>query len=241
MVLSVHVIPALQDNYIYLLTDPQSNSAMIVDPGEADPILTYLDTHNLTLTHIFLTHHHWDHINGVPELRDKFSPEIIGPKKNEDQISNLTRPVVEGDQIEFGSALFKVIETAGHTMGHVVYFEPSQKILFSGDTLFAMGCGRLFEGSYDDMFASLQKIKALPKETQIYCGHEYTAHNARFALTVFPENQAIKERLQRIEEMRTKGEHTMGFTLAEELMTNPFLMAENVDEFKEYREKRDHF
>jgi hydroxyacylglutathione hydrolase len=241
MVLTVHVIPALQDNYIYLLTDPQSNSAAIVDPGEAKPVFDFLNAHDLNLTHIFLTHHHWDHINGIAELKAAFDPEIIGPALNKDQIPDLTRTINEGDKVAFAGTHFDVFEVPGHTMGHVIYFEPNEKILFSGDTLFAMGCGRLFEGSYEDMFTSLQKIKALPKETKIYCGHEYSEHNAHFALTIFPENYAIKERLQKIEAMRARNDHTMGFTLAEELATNPFLIAETIEAFKEYREKRNHF
>ncbi|HES75663.1 MAG TPA: hydroxyacylglutathione hydrolase [bacterium] len=217
----IHPIPAFEDNYIWLLVD--GNHAAVIDPGQADPVIDYLENHQLKLKAILLTHHHYDHIDGAQTLRERYPCPVYGPKMHE--IDTLAQS--EGDSIDLSSdglGRWQVIATPGHTLDHLAYFSPSSPpVLFCGDTLFGAGCGKLFEGTAEQMQSSLEKIRALPDDTLIYCGHEYTEDNLRFATLAEPDNRAIHQRIASSRAQRARNEPTLPSTLALEKATNPFL------------------
>ncbi|MCS3904633.1 hydroxyacylglutathione hydrolase [Methylohalomonas lacus] len=222
----VHLFPCLNDNYGFLLHDPDFGMTASVDTPEVGPILQALDERGWQLTHIFNTHHHWDHAGGNLELKERTGCTIIGPRADADRIPGIDVKVGEGDRFEFGLQTIAVSETPGHTRGHIVFHLPEHHIAFVGDTLFAMGCGRLFEGSPEQMWDSLQKILAWPDATRIYCAHEYTQANARFALTVDPANEDLQQRATEVDAYRAENRPTVPTTLALEKQTNPFLRAD---------------
>ena len=225
--LSVELISAFQDNYIYLLREPDSDVVGIVDAGDAAPAIAELDRQGLTLTHIFNTHHHPDHVGGNDALKARFpNAVLVGPRSEVQRIPGMDVTVADGDKVDFGTLSFKVIAVPGHTRGHIALFTEKGEAVFSGDTLFAMGCGRMFEGNADQMWNSLGKLKWLPSNTRLYCGHEYTRTNARFALTVDPDNQALAERAEEVERLRAEGKPTIPSTIGLENETNPFLRAD---------------
>ncbi len=193
-----------------------------VDPALGAPVLNELAEKKWQLTHIFNTHHHWDHVGGNLELKLKTECQIIGSKSDKNRIPGIDLTVQENDKIMLGNHPVVIIETPGHTLGHIVYYFPEDALLFCGDTLFVMGCGRLFEGTPEQMWQSLEKLKKLPGQTKIYCTHEYTQANARFALTIEPENEALLAKAQQVDQLRTQGKPTVPSTIAEELATNPF-------------------
>ncbi len=219
MRIRVEAIPALESNYIWLVHDGQH--AVLVDPGCASAALARLHAHQLHLVGILITHHHHDHIGGVAEILAQHPVPVWGP--NDERIDGLTHAVSEGDRIEIpGLDLnLAVLETPGHTRSHVIYYNPS--MIFAGDTLFSMGCGRLFEGTPAEMLTSVNKVAKLNPEAELYCGHEYTEANGRFAQMVDPQNNALQERLTAVRELRAAGQPTLPVTLATELDTNPFL------------------
>lgn len=236
---SVHIIPLLTDNYAYALE--KNGDAAVIDPGEAAPVLAFLNDKGLTLTHILCTHHHGDHIGGAPELKAETGALVIGPASETARIPFMDKLVREGDMFDVCGETLHVIETPGHTRGHVCYYAPGLKALFSGDTLFSLGCGRLFEGSANEMWNSLQKLTALPDETKLYCGHEYTAANARFCAYSEPENTALQERIAEIERLRSAGLPTIPSTLASEKTCNVFLRAGSAERFGVLRAQKDSF
>jgi len=254
--LDVELIPAFQDNYIYLLRTPGSDAVGIVDAGDAAPAIAVLEREGLTLTHVFNTHHHPDHVGGNAALKARYpDAEIIGPRSEVARIPEMTRTVVEGDQVEFGGISFKVLEIPGHTTGHIAFWSDAGKAVFCGDTLFAMGCGRMFEGTPPQFWSSLGKLKALPADTRVYCGHEYTQTNARFTRSIDPDNAAVAAQSAEVDRLRTAGQPTIPSTIGLEIETNPFLRADDpviarnvglagadpVEVFAEVRRRKDRF
>jgi len=217
--LSVTLIPACMQNYIYLLD--WSGGAAVVDPGDADPVLEVLRANSIEPGWIVATHFHGDHVAGIPKLKKATGAQVIGPGGGGDVEIDI--PVTEGEIASVGPLKFQVFETPGHTMRDTSYYSAENGILFCGDTLFACGCGRLFEGGPAEMWTSLTKLRALPDETLIFCGHEYTLSNLDFAVSIDPENEALKKRRQQAKSLRSEGKATIPSTIGEEKQTNPFL------------------
>lgn len=227
--LTVHMFPCLADNYGYLLHDADSAATAAVDTPDAAAILAELDAKRWRLTHILNTHHHGDHAGGNLELKRRTGCTIVGPRADTARIPGIDVAVGEGDVVAIGEHRATVFDTPGHTRGHIVYHFAEDRAAFVGDTLFALGCGRLFEGTPAEMWSSLQKILRWPDDTRLYCAHEYTQSNARFALTVEPGNAALQARAERVERLRAEGRPTVPSTLAEERATNPFLRPASED------------
>jgi hydroxyacylglutathione hydrolase len=240
MLPSVHVLPILRDNYCYIVQGGKSE-CIIIDPGQPSPVISFLHEHALTPVAIFNTHHHGDHVAGNAELVRLWNIPVIAPAKEMHKIPMASRPAKEGDVLEFADLSLQVIETPGHTAGHICFYETQGKSLFCGDTLFSMGCGRLLEGTAEEMFQSLEKIKSLSPETMIYCGHEYTEENGNFALGLGPENQALRSRMAEVRILRMNAMPTIPVGLFTELETNPFLKATDAKSFAEIRKRKDKF
>ena len=230
MAAEIHQFTCLQDNYGVLLHDPVTGATASIDAPEAAPVLAALAQKGWTLTDILVTHHHKDHIGGIEELRAQWpNVRVTAPLADASRIPGADFYVREGESVDVGSIRLEVIETPGHTSGHIVYHSPGQALLFAGDTLFALGCGRAFEAPAQVLYQSVMKLAILPPETRIYCGHEYTQSNGRFALSVDPENAALKARMVEIDRLRAAGQTTLPTSLALELATNPFLRTEDPD------------
>ena len=223
----IHQFPCLKDNYGVLLRDPVSGVVAAIDAPNGDEVAAALKAKGWKLTHILTTQRHGDHTDGNLSLKAATGCTIIGPKGEADQVPGIDTAVAEGETFKLGSLEVRVLETPGHTKGHISYWIPSAEVAFVGDTLFALGCGRVFEGSMEQMWTSLAKLAALPPATRVYCGHEYTLANAKFALTIEPENAALQTRVKEIEAKRAKGETTLPTTIGVELETNPFLRAKS--------------
>jgi hydroxyacylglutathione hydrolase len=221
--LEIERLPFLQDSYAWLLHDSVTGTSAVVDPGEAAPVLARLGALGRGLDLILCTHHHGDHVGGNLELKAATGCRVVGPARDAARIPGLDTGVAEGHSVQFGRAHARVIETPGHTRGHIAFWFEGERALFCADTLFALGCGRLFEGDVATMLRSLAKLRALPDDAQVYCGHEYTQANARFALTVDPDNAALRDRAREVDAMRARGEPTVPSLLGLEKRTNPFL------------------
>jgi hydroxyacylglutathione hydrolase len=221
--LDVHQFPCLTDNYGVLIHDGANNLTAAIDAPDAAAVEAALRERGWTLTHILTTHHHGDHTGGNLSLKRSSGCTIVGPRAEAGKIPGLDRAVGEGDRFAFGAHEVRVLDTPGHTAGHVSYWLPDDAIAFVGDTLFAMGCGRVIEGNAQMMWQSLQKLMALPPETVVYCGHEYTQANAKFALTIEPENAALQQRAKQTDALRAAGKPTLPTNMRIELETNPFL------------------
>ncbi len=220
-------LPARSDNYAVLVHDPASGATASIDAPDAAPIKAELEARGWTLTHILVTHKHLDHVEGIKPLRQAFDVTVIGPQKSAAETGLYDRTVTDGDHLEFAGTEVQVIETPGHTLDHVSYFLPGQKLAFVADTLFALGCGRVFEGTPEMMWESLKKLRALPDETVVYCGHEYTLANAEFAVSVEPDNAALADRAAQIRALRAEDKPTLPTTIKREKETNPFLRADD--------------
>jgi hydroxyacylglutathione hydrolase len=214
-----------QDNFGVILRDPVSGQTASIDAPAGDLIASRLKQGSLNLTHLLITHHHPDHVEGIPTLTAAYAPKVIGPAAEAGKIAGLTEALNDEDTFDFAGRTVEVISTPGHTSGHICFHIPDEQLLFAGDTLFALGCGRLFEGSPEDMFNSLTRLAELPDDTKVYCGHEYTRSNAAFAITVDPENPALAERKTEIESLLEKGHATLPTTIGVEKRTNPFMRA----------------
>jgi hydroxyacylglutathione hydrolase len=226
--LEIIQLPVLTDNYIYVIHEPESKETAVIDPAVAQPVLDLLKDKGWTLNTIFNTHHHSDHTGANVELKAKTQCQIFGFGEDRARIPALDTELKHDDEIKLGHQRVKVIATPGHTTGHIVYFFADHPALFCGDTLFSMGCGRLFEGTAQQMWHSLQQIKNLPPNTQIYCAHEYTQANARFALTLEPDNQALIKRAGEVDQLRIANQPTIPSMLKHELATNPFLREDSL-------------
>lgn len=221
--LEIEQFLCLSDNYGVLIHDPEAGVTAAIDAPDAKAVLAQLEAKGWTLTHLFVTHHHGDHTGGNLALKEATGCTIYGPAAEADRIPGIDVEVTDGDVIRFGDFDVKVIETPGHTIGHIAYWIPDAKVVFVGDTLFALGAGRVFEGTAEVMWRSLQKLMRLPPDTEIYCGHEYTQANARFALTLEPDNLALVNRAKEVDLLRDQGKPTLPTRLDRELETNPFL------------------
>ena len=237
----VEIIPCLQDNYSYLIIDDNNNSACVVDPGEAKPIVDYLKNKNIKLKYILNTHHHFDHIGGNEYLKKKFGSIVVGFKKDINRIPEID-VLLEDNQIwKAENFEAKIIHIPGHTSGHICFHFFQEKLVFTGDTLFSLGCGRIFEGTYKEMFESLNKIKSLPEETKVYCGHEYTLSNLKFCIKYNPENRNLKKKAKNIKKKIDNGLPTIPSTIKDELECNIFLRANDLESFSKLRDLKDNF
>lgn len=229
MPLEIVTIPCLSDNYAFLAHDADSGETALVDAPEAGPILDALSARGWTLTHVLLTHHHWDHVDGLADILAVHPAKVIGASADAHRLPKLDMALAEGDTLTVGGDIGNVIDVSGHTVGHVAFHFPQSAAVFTADSLMALGCGRLFEGTPEQMWGSLSKLAALPADTIVYSGHEYTQANGKFAATIDPENVDLQNRIKDITEKRTAGVPTVPSSLALELATNPFLRANDPD------------
>ena len=227
--LAIELIPCLNDNYAYLVRDEAEGLCAVVDPSEPDPVRARLKERGARLTHILNTHHHFDHTGGNLPLKEEFGAEIVGPEKDRDRIPGIDVGVDESAPWHFGTHPVQVLEIPAHTRAHIAFVFPQSHAAFTGDTLFAMGCGRLFEGTPAMMWAAMQKLMALPDETRVYCGHEYTLSNGRFALTVEPGNTDLQARMRDVEALRAENKPTIPTTIGLEKRTNPFMRPDSAE------------
>jgi hydroxyacylglutathione hydrolase len=239
MALEVHQFPCLQDNYGFLVRDSATGVVAAIDTPDADRVLSEAATLAWPIAMVLNTHWHPDHAGGNTRVKAETGAEVLGPEEVT-KLGPVDRIVREGDEVRLGASTFQVLETGGHTLGHISYWSEADSVAFVGDTLFALGCGRLFEGTAEQMFASLGKLKALPPHTRVYCAHEYTAANARFALTV-DGGEALRRRAEAVFAARERGEPTVPTTIGEELATNPFLRAADAADFLRLRQAKDAF
>lgn len=239
--LEIVAVPAFADNYLWLVHDADSGETAVVDPGDPAPVLAEADRRGWRIDKILNTHWHPDHTGGNLAIKEATGAAIIGPAGENGRVPGLDVALKEGDHISIGAHSAQVWEVPGHTLGHIAYVFDGDRVAFVGDTLFAMGCGRLFEGSPEQMRRSLERLASLPDDFQLYCAHEYTLSNARFAAHAFPENKAIADRLRHVEQERSEARPTVPTTVAEERATNPFLLAGNVEEFARLRAEKDSF
>jgi hydroxyacylglutathione hydrolase len=226
MAAEIRLFPCLTDNFGYLIHDPATGATASVDAPEAAPIVKALEREGWTLTDILVTHHHGDHVGGISELKQKFGCRVVAPHDKSARIADVDLRVGQGDVVKIGDLLARVLETPGHTLDHISYVFDNEKALFAADTLFSIGCGRVFEGTYPMMWDSLLKLRALPDDFRLYCGHEYTAANVKFALTVEPDNAALKARAAEVTRLRADSKPTVPTLLGEEKKANVFLRAD---------------
>jgi hydroxyacylglutathione hydrolase len=241
MPLIVTGISCLSDNYLWVLHDTATGAVAVCDPGEAEPAIKAVQGLGGRLDLILLTHHHGDHVGGVAALQAQFGGRIVGASADAHRLPRLDQAVAGGDTVRLGGAVGHVLETPGHTVGHIAFHFPDAPAVLCGDTLFSLGCGRLLEGSAAQMRASLQALAALPPATQVCCGHEYTESNARFALTVEPENAALIARAGNVRALRAAGQPSVPTTIAMELAENPFVRADSVERLAAIRIAKDNF
>lgn len=252
MAAEIRVFPCLADNFGYLIHDSATGATAAIDAPEAAPIIAALDAEGWKLTDILVTHHHADHVGGIAELKQKYNCRVVAPNDAQAAIENVDLRVAQGDVVKVGNLLARVLETPGHTLDHISYVFDTEKALFSADSLFSSGCGRVFEGTYPMMWESMQKLRALPDDFMLYCGHEYTASNVKFSLNLEPNNEALMDRAEEVNRLRAEGKATIPVLLGREKLYNPFLRADMpevaaavrmkgasaIDVFSELRERK---
>ena len=239
--MKVEIIKCLKDNYSYIIIDQTNQNACVLDPSEAKPVIEFIETNKLKLKFILNTHHHYDHIGGNLELKKKYNCNVVGFKGDKDRIPEIDI-LVEDNQIwKEGNFKAKIFHIPGHTSGHIAYYFFKEKKIFTGDTLFSLGCGKIFEGTYEQMFNSLNKIKKLSKDTQIYCGHEYTLQNSNFCISIDSKNLKLKDKIIRIKQKLKDGLPTIPSILNDEIECNIFLKAKDVKSFSKLRDLKDNF
>ena len=239
--MKIQIIPCLQDNYSYLIIDEINNTACVIDPSDANPIIKYLENNKIKLKFILNTHHHYDHVGGNKKLKEKYGASVIGYKGDQERIPEID--ILLNDQEIWIHENFeaKTIYIPGHTLGHICFYFYREESVFTGDTLFSLGCGRIFEGTYAQMFNSLMKLKELPHNTKVYCGHEYTKKNSDFCLTHDANNEKLKTKINFIDEKLKSGLPTIPSTIKDELECNIFLRSNNVETFSKLRDLKDNF
>ena len=243
-------IPCLSDNYAYVINDNYSKTVGVIDPSESLPIISFLNKKKLKLNYILNTHHHFDHIGGNNELKKRYNAKVVGFFGDKHRIPGIDITLKDNERWKFGRSVVKILHIPGHTLGHICFFFENEKLAFTGDTLFSLGCGRIFEGDHKQMLTSLNKIKSLPKDTKIYCGHEYTFKNAQFCIKYDNDNEDLKKHFEKIKKLRSNNLPTVPTTLEEELKSNIFLRCDqnklqlklnmkNQEDFKVFRKVRD--
>ena len=229
--MKIEIIPCLKDNYSYLIIDETNKNACVVDPSEGEPIINFIENNKINLKYILNTHHHYDHVGGNSELKKKYNAKVIGFKGDYKRIPEIDFKLEDGEIWKKDNFEAKIYHIPGHTTGHIAYYFFNEKKIFTGDTLFSLGCGKIFEGTYEQMFNSLNKIKELPKDTEIYCGHEYTLQNSNFCIANDSKNFKLKDKIIKIKEKLKNGLPTMPTILSDELECNIFLKTKDLKSF----------
>ena len=238
--MQIKIIKCLQDNYSYLIID-NNNNACVVDPSESKPVINYLEENKINLKFILNTHHHYDHVGGNKELKKKYNAKVLGYINDKERIPEIDIFLKNKEIWNTDSFKFQIFHIPGHTSGHICYYFIDEKFLFTGDTLFSLGCGRIFEGTYEQMFSSLQLFKSFPKDTKIFCGHEYTLKNSEFCKKYDPKNEKLDTRILKIKNMLSKGLPTIPTTIEDELDCNIFLRSGDLETFSKLRDLKDNF
>jgi hydroxyacylglutathione hydrolase len=239
--MKIQIIPCLQDNYSYLIIDEESNIACVVDPSEADPIIEYLENTQIKLKFILNTHHHYDHVGGNQKLKEKYGASVVGYEGDKERIPGIDILVNDQETWIYKNFEAKIIHIPGHTLGHICFYFYKDELVFTGDTLFSLGCGRIFEGTYSQMFDSLMKLKKLPTNTKVFCGHEYTLQNSKFCIVHDESNENLKTKINDIQIKLKAGLSTIPSTIKDELECNIFLRSNNVETFSKLRDLKDNF
>ena len=239
--MKIQIIPCLKDNYSYLIIDEKKNIACVIDPGEAEPIIEYLENNNIKLKYILNTHHHYDHVGGNQKLKNKYGANVVGYKDDKDRIPEIDILVHDQEIWVYENFEAKILHIPGHTLGHICFYFYKENSVFTGDTLFSLGCGRIFEGTNSQMFNSLKKLKMLPSDTKIFCGHEYTSQNSKFCIIHDENNENLKIKIDNIETKLKKGLPTIPSTIKDELECNIFFRSDNLETFSKLRDLKDNF
>ena len=237
----VQIIPCLQDNYSYLIIDEENNIACVIDPSDADPIIEYLDNNKIKLKFILNTHHHYDHVGGNQKLKEMYGASVIGYKSDKKRIPGIDVTVNDQETWIYKNFEAKIIHIPGHTLGHICFYFYKEEFVFTGDTLFSLGCGKIFEGTYSQMFNSLTKFKTLPQSTKVFCGHEYTKQNSRFCMVHDKNNKNLQAKINDIDIKLKSGLPTIPSTIKDELECNIFLRSDNLETFSKLRDLKDNF
>ena len=239
--MKIEIIPCLEDNYSYLVIDDKKNIACVVDPSEAKPIIDYIENNNIKLKFILNTHHHYDHVGGNKELKEKYGASVLGFMGDKERIPEIDVLLNDQETWRYENFEAKIIHIPGHTLGHICFYFEKEELVFTGDTLFSLGCGKIFEGTYSQMFNSLMKLKTLPQNTKIFFGHEYTKQNSKFCIAHDKDNKNLITKINEIDTKLKNGFFTVPSTIREELNCNIFLRSDNLETFSKLRDLKDNF